>query len=105
MFHGLDLGDFREVLWVNDDLVLIPSTEISVDVALVDLGFIDSAIFPEAVGKPLCGISVQCPRQSLHVLCIHGCDSTINGDHIIQVLKLLIVLLIHQQSGIGRLEQ
>ena len=51
MFHGLDLGDFREVLWVNDDLRLVSAAEISVDVFLSDLRFVDGAIFPEAVGK------------------------------------------------------
>ena len=67
MFHGLDLGDFREVLWVNDDLRLVSAAEISVDVFLSDLRFVDGAIFPEAVGKPLCGIPVQRPRQRFYV--------------------------------------
>lgn len=66
MFHGLDLGDFHEVLWVNDDLRLVSAAEISIDVLLMDLGFIDGAIFPEAVGKPLCG--GPCPASTTALL-------------------------------------
>ena len=81
--------------WVDYNLSFISSIEESEDMFLVDLRLINSSFFTKSVGKPFGFISVQGPGQGVDVCMIVRCHTPIDGDRVIQLLKLQKLFCIH----------